>query len=335
MAGRPRLPFSTFGSIRTTAVGAGRYRAQARFRDEDGRARQVTAVGSSRNAAQAALKVDLAAHLRASGAGDSLNAGSPFPLLAQAWMEDVMLDVDRATGTKDVYQSELRGLVLPYFEHFTVREVTVGRIELFLRIQRAKYTRAKHSRTILSMVLAFAVRREIIPSNPVKETSRMKKPPHAPKALTTEQIAAIRLAAREWRTGEGTMGPRSDGQVRDIIEVMLGTATRIGEVLALRKCDVDIAFDDGGGEAALDDPVGDVLADGAGADDDDVKGGGHSDAFRGAAQAQGGDEEEDAAEGCIAAEGDQGGGFAAGHGDETAAGEHRQPAGDDQRPLAA
>lgn len=79
MAGRPRLPFSTFGSIKTTAVGAGRYRAQARFRDEDGRARQVTAVGSSRSAAQAALKVDLAARLRAGGAGDSLNAGSPSP----------------------------------------------------------------------------------------------------------------------------------------------------------------------------------------------------------------------------------------------------------------
>jgi len=93
------------------------------------------------------------------------------------------------------------------------------------------------------MILAFAVRREIIPRNPMKETSRMKKPPHTPKALTPDQIAAIRLAAREWRTEEGRMGPRSDGQVRDIIEVMLGTATRIGEALALRQCDVDMDAD--------------------------------------------------------------------------------------------
>ena len=56
-----------------------------------------------------------------------------------------------------------------------------------------------------------------------------KKPPHTPKALTTEQIAAIPIAAREWCTGEGAMGPRSGGQVRDIIEVVLGTATRIAE----------------------------------------------------------------------------------------------------------
>jgi len=244
MAGRPRLAFNTFGSIRTTAIGGGRFRAQSRFRDADGQVRQVTAMGSSRSAAQSALKVELAARLRVGGADDTLNADSPFPLLAQAWMEDVLLDADRAQGTKDVYESELRRLVLPYFQNFTIREVTVGRIELFLRTQRAQsYTRAKHSRNVLGMVLAFAVRREIIPRNPMKETSRMKKPPHTPKALTPDQIAAIRLAAREWRTEEGRMGPRSDGQVRDIIEVMLGTATRIGEVLALRQCDIDLDAD--------------------------------------------------------------------------------------------
>ncbi|TFB88214.1 site-specific integrase [Cryobacterium algoricola] len=244
MAGRPRLPISTFGAIKTTKIGPDRYRATTVFRDWDGQSRQVGVTRSSRNAAQSALKVELAGRMRAGGVGDALNAGSPFPMLADAWLEDVMLDVDRAQGTKDTYKRELRVLVMPFFEHFTIREVTVGRIELFLKKQREKsYTRAKHSRTILSMIMAFAVRREIITRNPVKETSRMKKPPHTPKALTTEQIAAIRLAAREWRTGEGTKGPRSDGQVRDIIEVMLGTATRIGEALALRQCDVDLDAD--------------------------------------------------------------------------------------------
>nr|WP_241982311.1 hypothetical protein [Cryobacterium ruanii] len=208
MAGRPRLPISTFGAIKTTEVGAGRFRATARFRDWDGQSRQVTATGSSRNAAETALKVELAARMRVGNVGDSANAGSPFRMLAEAWLEDLMLDVDRANGTKTVYENELRGLVLPFFEHFTVREVTVGRIELFLKVQRAiSYTRAKHSRTILSMVLGFAVRRGIIARNPVKETSRMKKPQHTPKALTPDQVAAIRLAARDWRTAERQATP--------------------------------------------------------------------------------------------------------------------------------
>lgn len=244
MAGRPRLPVSTFGSIRTIEVAPGRFRATTRFRDWDGQTRKVTATGSSRNAAITVLKTDLAQRMHVGDTTDSVTAGSPFSVLAEAWLEDLMLDVDRADSTKDIYERELRGLVLPTFEHFTVREVTVGRIERFLKLQRAtSYTRAKHSRTILSMVLGFAVRREIIPRNPVKDTSRMKKPPHIPKALTIEQISAIRAAARDRRTAEGTKGPRPDGQVRDLIEVMLGTATRIGETLALRRCDVDMAAD--------------------------------------------------------------------------------------------
>lgn len=243
MAGRPRLPVSTFGTIKTAKVGPGRYRAYTRFRDWDGETRQVSATGTSANEAVAALKVELVGR-NVGGAGDSLNADSSFEALSAAWVEDLLMDVDRADSTKEIYQRELRTLVLPVFSNFTIREVTVGRIEPFLKEQRAiSYPRAKHSRTILGMILGFAVRRGIIPRNPVKDLSRMKKPPHTPKALTTEQIAAIRAAAREWRTEERRMGPQPDGQIRDIIEVMLGTATRIGETLALRKCDVDMDAD--------------------------------------------------------------------------------------------
>ena len=106
---------------------------------------------------------------------------------------------------------------MPTFGQFTVREVTVGRVERFLKTQREKsYSRAKHARTILGMVMSFAVRREIVARNPVMETSRLKKPKHVPKALTAEQIAQIRAAARSWRTAEGRHGPRPNGQIRDL-----------------------------------------------------------------------------------------------------------------------
>ena len=65
----------------------------------------------------------------------------------------------------------------------------------------------------------------------------MKKSKGSPQAMTLEQIAAIRRAAASWRTGEDVREPRPDGQVRHIIEVLLGTTLRIGEVLALRLCD--------------------------------------------------------------------------------------------------
>ena len=81
MAGRPRLPVSTFGSITTVKVGPDRYRATARFRDWDGQTRKVTSMGSSRSAAEAALKIELAARTRVSDGSDSLTADSPFEML--------------------------------------------------------------------------------------------------------------------------------------------------------------------------------------------------------------------------------------------------------------
>jgi integrase len=242
MAGRPRQPVGTYGSITTTEFQQGRFRASTRFRDWDGQTRKVTATAASRNAATAALKLQLSERMRAGTAGDVLHADSSFSDLAADWVEDLRLDFDRAESTKDIYERALRLWVMPAFENFTVRELMVARIDRFLKVQRAKsYSRAKQSRTTLSMVLGFAVRRGVIAANPVKETARMKRPKRIPKSLTAEQITAIRLAALNH--GIGRMGTKPDGQVRDVIEIMLGTATRIGEALALRKCDVDMTID--------------------------------------------------------------------------------------------
>ena len=129
-------------------------------------------------------------------AGDVLHADSPFSALAAAWLEDLRLDVDRAESTKDIYERALRLWVMPAFENFTVRELTVARIDRFLKVQRAKsYSQAKQSRTILSMLLGFAVRRGVIAANPVKDIARMKRPKRIPKALTERRRAHQLMAA--------------------------------------------------------------------------------------------------------------------------------------------
>jgi hypothetical protein len=48
-------------------------------------------------------------------------------------------------------------------------------------------------------------------------------------------VEATRHAARNWRREGGLSGPKPDGQLEAIIEVMLGTSARIGEVLAIRS----------------------------------------------------------------------------------------------------
>jgi integrase len=92
---------------------------------------------------------------------------------------------------------------------------------------------------MLNMLFDYALRHDAIAPNPVEGTSQLRRAKAIPQALTLDQIAAIREAAARWRSEPGLPGPKPDGQVRDIIEVLLGTAMRPGEVLALRPCDVE------------------------------------------------------------------------------------------------
>ena len=52
---------------------------------------------------------------------------------------------------------------------------------------------------------------------------------------------AIRAAIALWEAGRDVSGPKPDGQLGAIIDVMLGTSARIGEALAIRRCYIDLA----------------------------------------------------------------------------------------------
>ncbi len=211
--------------------------AEARVRDHDGRLRQIRVAGRTTAAARHRLKERLADRPAPSG-GRSLAATSSFVDLAQLWLADLDLR-DLAEGTRQNYRDNLRLHVLPAFEHYTLAEITTGRVEWFLRSEgQTSLSRAKQSRTLLNLLFSFAMRHDAITRNPVQGTSPLPRPRRTPQALTLEQVAAIRAAAADWRTDPKLPGPKSDGQVRDIIEVLLGTAMRIGEVLALRPCDI-------------------------------------------------------------------------------------------------
>jgi integrase len=236
MPGRPRTPIGTFGAVNTRRRGKG-VMAETRFRDADGRLRRVSVSASSAAAARRHLNEKLLTR-PGFGNGGQLHPSSSFAELADHWLADLDLR-SLAKGTRHGYREHFRLHVLPAFEHYTLAEITTARVEWFLKSQAAySASRAKQSRTLLNLVFAFALRHDAIGRNPVVGTSSLPNPKGAPQALTLEQIAAIRAAAAAWRTEPGLPGPKSDGQVRDIIEVLLGTALRPGEVLALRPRDI-------------------------------------------------------------------------------------------------
>ncbi|NYI78937.1 tyrosine-type recombinase/integrase [Nocardioides panzhihuensis] len=235
--GRPRTPIGTFGRIHTKPMGTGRFRARTRVRDLDGQLRRVVATGDSTRAAEAELKLRIA-NRTGYGAGGLLSASSPFPDLCELWLADLELR-DIVDNTKDNYRDDLRLHVRPFFENYTLGEITTGRVEFFLKSERTvSYSRAKHSRTLLNQLFGFALRHDAISRNPVDGTSPLTKPKSQIQALTLEQVQALRAAAARWRTGPEVKGPKPDDQVKDLLEVLLGTSMRPGEALALRPVDI-------------------------------------------------------------------------------------------------
>lgn len=236
-----RLPIGTFGDISVTRTAAGKHTARARYRDWDGKTRLVQTTAGSRKQAEAALKHKLAHRELFQPAAGALSPDSAFGELVAYWLEDLDLEDRLSRTTRLLYERNMRTLVLPAFENLTLREIGVARCDHFLnQLARKSYSRARQARLVLRLALALAVRHEVLARNPIDSVSRLHRPPRTPDALTPVEVNAIRLVISSWEVGRGISGPKPDGQLGAIVEVMLGTSARIGEVLAIRRRDIDI-----------------------------------------------------------------------------------------------
>jgi integrase len=219
----------------------GHIEARARYRDWDGKLREVQAPAKTRRAAEAALKEKLAGRALFKLVTGDLTADSTFAELAAYWLEDLDLEARIAPSTRARYESLLRESVLPTFEPLTLRDIGVARCDAFVKqLARKSYNQARQAKSVMRLAFGLAVRHEVLPRNPMDAVARLHKPPHVPDALTPQEVNSIRLAVRFWETGIIPTGPRPDGQLSAIIEVLLGTSARIGEALAVRRRDVDL-----------------------------------------------------------------------------------------------
>jgi integrase len=238
---RPRIPVGTFGEISTSKAAKGRHRARVRYRDVDGRYVQLEASGASVAEAKRRLRKRITELEHTMEAESEITAGTEFPVLVAHWLAELEAEGELAVSTRERYAWEAKKLLLPAFEHFTLREITVGKVERWLTTQRQfSYARAVHSKKIMSLVMGAAVRLDAIERNPVAGTKRIKRPRQTPVAIDDMTLDEIRTAVATWRRNGKHNGPKPDGQLEAIIEVMMGTSARIGEALAIRVCDVDL-----------------------------------------------------------------------------------------------
>lgn len=240
--GRQRLSIGTYGEIGYLVNSQGRIIARARYRDWDGKSRLVQVTADTKNAGKNALKAKFAARSLFQPVSSSvLTPDSPFPDLVAYWVEDLALDEWLSRRTRELYERNMQKLVIPAFGELTLREVGVARCDNFLKhLAKQIYNRARQARVVLRLSLGLGVRHEVLPRNPMDYVTRLRKPASTPNALTPAEVNVVRAAVAYWETGVSYSGPKPDGQLGAIVEVMLGTSARIGEVLAIRRRDVDV-----------------------------------------------------------------------------------------------
>lgn len=238
---RPRTPIGTHGRIACRRLSSGRYEARTRYRDWDGKSREVQHTAGSVAAAERQLKRKLSERPLYQPMFTGMSADSSFADLVDYWLEDIEVEDRLSRTTRLLYERNMRTLVLPVFQNLTLREIGVARCDYFIKqLAKQSYNRARQARNVMRLALALAVRHELIPRNPMDNVSRLRRPPREVNSFTPEEVRLIRAAVRQWEEREITAGPRPDGQLGQIVEIMLGTSARIGEVLAIRLCDLDL-----------------------------------------------------------------------------------------------
>jgi integrase len=204
----------------------------------DGNTRRVTATGPSKAAAERALRDVLGT--RTAPAGELLTAETRLIDLANLWITGLEAEGRIEQTTINEYRRVLDNLVLPIVGGLKLREATTGRLDrLLLRLRDQSVNRQLKAKVVLGAMLDLAVRHDAIPTNPVRGTSRIHRHKQETKALRVEDLIEIRAAVRRWVNADRP-GPRATGDMADIIDLMLATGCRIGEILALRWSDLEL-----------------------------------------------------------------------------------------------
>jgi integrase len=236
--GRPPTSVGTWGNIRTRRVREGAYRSRTRIRDNDGVTREVTATGTTSAAAERALRQKLVG--RQTPTQQGITADTTITKLATTWLAFLRDEGRIEATTINEYERVLTKVVIPELGGLRLREVTTSRLDIFLvRLRSVSASRQRKTKVVLGAMLGLAVRHDALPVNPVQQTSRIHREKTETRSLTLEDLNTVREAVRKWTT-EQRSGPKATTDMADIIDLMLATGARIGEILALRWTDIDL-----------------------------------------------------------------------------------------------
>lgn len=256
---RPPTPVGSYGVIKVEELtpakdGTRRFRASTYFRMADGSSQRVRRQGPSKARAVARLKealVDLTDEVK----GGAVSGSTRFTRLADLWLEELEQEAtlgNLSPTTVRLYRGALSNWVLPSLGQLQSREVMVANCDKAIKNARAKasYDTAKTVKAAMSGVCDYGVRHGAMKLNPVRSIARMSRgEERTVVALDLEQRIDLMAKLREYGPSrqQDAKGRSLGGRGRiwldlpDIMEAMLATGVRLGELLALDSDEVDPA----------------------------------------------------------------------------------------------
>lgn len=170
----------------------------------------------------------------------TITARTTLAELAGFWLQQLRAEQRLGRTTIDEYARVLTRLVIPSLGTMIIGELTTILVdELLVELGSQSLNRQRKAKVVMGAMLDTAVELGSLAVNPVRGSLSISRPAPDRRSLTPAELETVRTAVRFWLNKQRP-GPKSSGDIADIIEVMLGIGARLGEVLALRWADVDL-----------------------------------------------------------------------------------------------
>jgi integrase len=179
---------------------------------------------------------------RATPNSSDITANTLISNLAELWFEEITGQEELSAQTLDRYRSCFEQAIRKPLSRLRVREATVGRLDKFFKtLAKAHRAQAHNAKVVLKQMLAMAVRHGAISTNPIRDIASLPSRRRAVVALETDNLETVRAAIRRWQEPiPGKSGPHHTSDLADIVDLLLATGARIGEILAIRWQDLDL-----------------------------------------------------------------------------------------------
>lgn len=159
--------------------------------------------------------------------------------VAVAWLAFLRANGRLEDTTINEYERVLRKSVLPELGTAPIDELSTDHINAVLKsLSTQSVNRQRKAKVVTGAMLDVAVACGALASNPVRGSIGVSRPKTQSQPMAFSDLEAVRTAVRAW-VDKKRPGPRATSDMADIIDLMLGTGARIGEVLAIRWRDVD------------------------------------------------------------------------------------------------